>query len=349
MALLRNFALCALLSAGAPLGAPLGSECALQEAFAEADEAVSLLQRRVALGAHLGAEVAVDARLERLTKASDPSNGCRTTLLTTFFITREDPQRHWFVKPSAGYFRDFYRSVLSVPGGGVRAVVLCDALPDSITQEYSTANGTFSFVKVDLSQFEPKLGLNDLRFQLFEDHLRRNPDLGTVFMTDIRDVVVLHNPCALVERFPDRLFVGSQADDLKADTCLGRHFAEMGGKYLEWYERVQPGHFDVLSPGIIGGTRSVLLSFLPKYNAAMMDPSLVMRQAGKHRYPKCRHGGRGATVAAKRSLELVRSNMPALNYVARSEYSLGQLVTGQPLHSVFRAWENRTDVYFRHK
>jgi len=207
----------------------------------------------------------------------------------------------------------------------MKSVVLHDILDENITNTYTTRDGAVSFRKVDISGMDPIMGLNDLRFLLFEEELNKHPEWDTVFLTDIRDVVVVHNPCSLVEERPDALFVQSEKSSMKPFPYVRGKFEEMGGKYLEWYDAV-PDQTNLLSPGLIGGKRSVVLKALDGLNAVMTDPELASRKEGK-----------------------VKINFVAANYAFRTNFDSKNIVTGSPLHSEYWAYENRTDVYFRHK
>mmetsp|Transcript_41309 Transcript_41309/g.115035 ORF Transcript_41309/g.115035 Transcript_41309/m.115035 type:complete len:354 (+) Transcript_41309:44-1105(+) len=258
----------------------------------------------------------------------DHSSTCETVFLTTLLSTRDDPQRHVAIQPNFTYIEAYWRSILSLPGGRAKAVVLHDSMPEEFTKKYTMPDGTFSFVKVDLSHVDPLMGLNDLRYQLFEEEVKKHPEWDNIFMTDGQDVVVLHNPCALVEQHPEKVFAHSQeGQTLKSYTWMKEKFEQMGGKYYDWYAKAKEDPaMTVMNAGILGGARPVVLKALAKLNAAILDPNLVRRKEGH---------------------QLI-SNMAAFNYVLRQDFA-GDIVTGFPLHSKWFEWSNRTDVYFWHK
>jgi len=257
---------------------------------------------------------------------ADRDLSCETVLLTNVFGTRKDPQGKLHAPPDFSYFERYYRSVLSVPGGRVKAVVLHDFLTEDVTSNYTTKDGSMSFVKVDISGLDPLMGLNDLRFQLFDEQIKKHPEWETVFITDISDVVVVHNPCGFVEKQPERIFSGSQRVALKPYPYMNGKFEELGGKYLEWYDSLVDYKRTLMNAGILGGKRSVVLKALSALNAVLLDPELSSRKQKTD----------------------VTVNMAAFNYALHSNFE-GHMVTGFPLHSKFWNYENRTDVYFRHK
>mmetsp|Transcript_174702 Transcript_174702/g.560295 ORF Transcript_174702/g.560295 Transcript_174702/m.560295 type:complete len:391 (-) Transcript_174702:49-1221(-) len=293
-------------------------------------------QKRVASVNKKSAEAAArsTARAEERHKAGvqlllrDHNATCKTVILSDFITGRKDWQRNRHIKPSLEYFEKFYESVLSVPGNGVKAVVLHDGLPKNITDKYTTDDRAFSFVRVNLTNFQGSLGVNDLRFVLFHDMIEQHPEWDTVFMTDLSDVAVRHNPCHLVALGPSKLYLGREGGPLALNPWMGLRFKDMGGKYLKWYRRQRLGSGRIQNAGIIGGRRELLLGFLTKMVAVMSDPELAVRRRGRE----------------------VNVNMAALNWVVHNLYRGHEIFSGIPLHSRYKGGEdNRSDVYFIHK
>eukprot|EP00429_Kryptoperidinium_foliaceum_P018701 CAMPEP_0176038796 /NCGR_PEP_ID=MMETSP0120_2-20121206/19229_1 /TAXON_ID=160619 /ORGANISM="Kryptoperidinium foliaceum, Strain CCMP 1326" /LENGTH=354 /DNA_ID=CAMNT_0017372191 /DNA_START=65 /DNA_END=1129 /DNA_ORIENTATION=+ len=267
----------------------------------------------------------VDLDLEMLVE--DHSQACHTVFLTNVFTTRADPQGKRKGMPDFTYFERYYRSMLSLPSGRASALILYDYLPEELVSNYTTGDGTVSFLKVDVSHIDKLMGLNDLRFLVFEEQVKKHPEWETIFLTDIRDVMAIHNPCFFVNRNPDKLFVGSQPNNLKPYKWALRQFAMAGGKYLDWYNSQPDDDVVELNAGLLGGKRPMILSVLRKINEMLMDPEL---------------GGR-------KNHTNVTVNMAAVNYACYQGFGKEKVVTGSPLHSEFRSFENRTNVYFWHK
>mmetsp|Transcript_117158 Transcript_117158/g.338721 ORF Transcript_117158/g.338721 Transcript_117158/m.338721 type:complete len:344 (-) Transcript_117158:84-1115(-) len=257
----------------------------------------------------------------------DHNQTCTTVFLTNVFTTRADPQGKRKGIPDFTYFERYYRSIMAIPSGRAQAVVLYDYLPEDLIRNYSVGDKALTFKKVDVSKIDKLMGLNDLRFLLFEDEVKAHPEWGTIFMTDIRDVMAIHNPCSFVDRHPDKLYVGSQPNNMKPYKWMLRQFDMAGGKYLEWYNSQPDDDRLELNAGLLGGKRPMILQVLRKINAMLMDPEL---------------GGR-------KNQTNVTVNMAAVNYACYEGFGIERVVTGAPLHSEFRAFENRTDVYFWHK
>jgi len=267
----------------------------------------------------------------------DHRSTCSAVLLTTFLSSKPDPIRGGHIPLTRSYIERYYRSVLAIPGGRARAVVLHDNLPENVTGPMTMPDGSFSFVKVDVSGIDPLLSPNDLRYLLFQEQVAQHPEWSTVFMTDGRDVTVMHNPCVLVERHPEKVFIQSEEGiPLAMSKFVGFGFTGLGGKYKEWFEQLGSGRDpsrEVLNPGIVGGSRTVVLDFLAKFRAVFLDPEMALRKNAD---------------VFETAGNVINVNMAVANYVVYKDLA-ASIQTGLPLHSRWSLHENRTDVYFTHK
>jgi len=263
---------------------------------------------------------------------SDHTGACTTTILTDVLTTKGNWQNgHQHVDANAEYFGKFYRSVLSIPGGRVHAIILHDSLPDEVVQNYTTADGSIEFVKVNPSHYESLLGVNDVRWPMIRDELRKRPDLNVVFMTDISDVQVKRNPCDLVLQSPHKLHVGSEksGNSDQRNKWIESRFQDMGGKYKDWLDTVEDHHIEPFyNAGLVGGTRDEVIAFAERMSEVIGDPELTAKVDGKE----------------------INVNMGALMYILHAERDASAIFTGEPLHSNFKQYEDgRNDVYFIHK
>jgi len=302
----------------APHVADGSSMLQLQRARGEAGSGESRDDRRPPSG---GSDLDLSILLD------EHSEACHTVYLTNVFTTRPDPQGKRKGVPDFTYFERYYRSILSLPTGRASAVILYDSLPEDLVRNYSTGDDVLSFRKVDISKLDPLMGLNDLRFLVFEEEVKKHPEWSTIFMTDIRDVLAIHNPCMFVKRHPEKIFVGSQPNSLKPYWVAAKQFGRAGGKYLAWYTAQPDDAVPELNAGLIGGRRPVVLKVLSKIIEVLLDPETTGRKERTN----------------------VTINMPAVNYGIYTNFGMKMIVTGRPLHSEFRGYENRTDVYFWHK
>ncbi len=197
----------------------------------------------------------------------------------------------------------------SVNATGLKGVVLHDGLPESVVSEASTKNIRFE-----------KCGASNLPI-LYHRHFAAMEYISTltdpyVIITDIADVAFRRDPFELIhaKASETRLFIGSELKTLGKTRCLMNDMVEQYQK-TEFCQRM------VVNPGIVGGTVSQVLSFL----------RLV-----------------AAEIETLRS-SLIASDMAMINMVFHRNYSLGEVVTGMPLHSRFRKWEYSTAAAIIHK
>jgi len=209
----------------------------------------------------------------------DLSSSCSTVFLSAWLDLGKN-----FVHNSTrsvqdfSYIEKYYRSILALRGSGVRSVIIHNNLSTSFTDAYSTSDGAVSFAKADLSKMNKALHPVEWRLVLMFEQIRKHPDWDTVFLTDINDVIVHHNPCHFVDRQPGKVFV--QIESWAYGQWLPNHYYQsLGGKYLDWY-MAQPHDYSMrlLNAGVFGGKRGVVHTLADKFEAALLDPNLAIRQ-----------------------------------------------------------------------
>jgi hypothetical protein len=152
---------------------------------------------------------------------------------------------------------------------------------------------------------------NDARFIMFRDYLLERPHIKGVFMTDLFDVTV-----NLVPQFDwdlNLLYVSNEGLQWTNSRWAVSMFKKCSGF------RGLLGK-TIFNPGVWGGNREVVLEVLN----AMIDIFDKIDVAEKN------------------------CNMLVFNEVIH-RYSSMQIVTGYPLHSRFRSYDNGSDAYFIHK
>lgn len=266
---------------------------------------------------------AVPLHCKRIKESCD----CRSVILAAFLTGLTDPQRGYYTTPHLQYMRQFCLSLLNhtrQPDSGIEAVVLHNELDKAFVRRHTRNGGgsSISFLKVDLTKYPPG-SPNDVRFFIYRDLLLEHPEWDTVFLTDLSDVSVRHNPCQIVFcSGPEYLYVGSETKLFRPSWFIERSFESIGGRYLRWYKR-RPRNAELnLNTGVIGGKHQVLFAFLNELVATLSTT----------------HKG-------------MAYDMAALNWVLRTKYNkTADVITGFPLHSEFKMFEEgRGDVYFVHK
>ena len=124
-------------------------------------------------------------------------------------------------------------------------------------------------MRVDLSR-HPRQSLNDARFAVMLAHLRANPRLERVWMTDARDVWVMADPLApLVD---GRIYAGHNLEPILTPGTPAVRNARMKDA-PEWCRPLLRRHRDApyLNAGLLGGHRTPFLRFLERVVATLAE------------------------------------------------------------------------------
>jgi len=190
------------------------------------------------------------------------------------------------------------------------------------------------FVEVDISRSTHSL--NDTRFFLFRDFLKKHPEIKSAFMTDGNDVKVVQSPFPHIN--DDKLYIGSETASISSDGRLRRlplnHWIGRTIKKDDAEMMLEKSKDNkLLNAGILGGNRDLVLQFLGR----------ITEFIGKY--------STGNTTPSDWNEPVVNRNvnMAGFNLVA-IKYFNDKIVYGAPIHSVFHKKQNdRKDVWFVHK
>lgn len=222
----------------------------------------NLLQ--VARKPHLTLPIEEDPLLAATPLVDDHSITCHAVFLTAVLSTKSDLG---CAQPGAAFFDKYMRFISKIPGGRVKAVILHDALPENVTGRLAQAEGPLSFVKVNVTSFDPRVSLDDLLFLLYEEQVKQHLEWSTVFMSNEHDVKAFQNPCVLVGRHPDKAFVHSQKRSTLAQGSWTVGISTtLGGEHYG---------------GFIGGGRLVVLDMLAKLRVVILDPEKALTTEGR--------------------------------------------------------------------
>ncbi|CAE7948194.1 GATL10 [Symbiodinium sp. KB8] len=248
------------------------------------------------------------------------SADCGLMILTSYFTTKKDWQRGKYVKPTFSKIQKLYQTAVT---NGLSVSVLYDVLPQEFLDAY--ASERFRFVQVNLTQFDKRYGVNDVRYFFFERLVQQNRDWKYIFIVDAFDVRSGMNPCTGMQ--PGKIYVGGEQDRLKKHPWMKARFQKMGGKYNQWYTTKVTDKLKILNCGLTGGQRDMMLKLLSRMVQVLQDPALAIRQKN----------------------EDINLNMAALNYILYVEFD-GKFQYGPPVHSAYKRFENkRKDVWWVHK
>lgn len=240
---------------------------------------------------------------------------CATLLTGVYDVNRNEllPNNDFTI------VRKWYDSVVRL---GLRGIIFHNSFSDKTVVAHE--NNHVSFVRV---AYDGRLNANVFRYLVYQDFLARHADkIAGLFVTDIADVEVLHNPFAqpLFQENPTSLFCGDEAVVLDNEwmNAHSTHLRNVIPAFGE-YEK-NNAHQVLLNCGIIGGT-------------AITMAELMTRLTTIHR---------AHTISNQTPYTL---DMGAFNFVARTAFA-ARLIYGAPVNTRFKGYEeSRMDCWFRHK
>jgi hypothetical protein len=231
-------------------------------------------------------------------------------VLTTYLSRKGDPQLKRRYYPNR---KD--RMAMWYPGierlGNI-GVIFHDELDDNFMSWYPCVE----FVKVGDYLYSS----NDGRFIMFRDYLLEHPEVTDVWMTDLFDVRVNSLP-----ELGDKLMV-------MTEPVINPRSGETGlwSRDRRWVRailrRIGQDGTDILdkpmfNPGVWGGKRELVLPVLEE----------MVKKFDEYK------------------VEETNANMFVFSQVLYNIVGMENIITGCPLHSEFKKYEDRTDCSFNHK
>tara|TARA_Y100001970_G_scaffold186363_1_gene226664 strand:+ start:8407 stop:9213 length:807 start_codon:yes stop_codon:yes gene_type:complete len=239
-------------------------------------------------------------------------NNKYNVIMTTYFFNNKDPQRN---KTAPGndikYIKSWYESIKKL---GLNGIVFHDGLSNDFIKKYQTNKIKFEYVNPKSFKYS----LNDQRFVIYLDYLKKHPEIEKVFMTDGNDVKVVQDPFKYIKKA--KYYVGSEEKTIGNSKWILHKFKILNksNKYNSYFKENR-----LLNAGILGGGCDNIIKMLHKMRDIFNDYDESMLKSNL--------------------------NMVVFNYVLY-KYFPNNIVTRPPIHSLFKKYENnRKDVWFIHK
>lgn len=195
---------------------------------------------------------------------------------------------------------------------GIKVIVFHDCFEKKTIEKYSSS--LLEFVRPRENILSSPLSTNDFRFLVYCDYLQEH-FFDNVFLLDASDIIVKKNPFKFVEK--NKIYTGRATRD-RTDQIKW-----MLDKFHFLYVDYPYSTRLLLNAGIMGGAYDKILTIL---------------QAMKQEFlrPRCYNKN--------------NNNMLVFNKIIYDLVDQESIVTGEPVCSVFGAYENdREDVWFIHK
>ncbi len=166
-------------------------------------------------------------------------------ILSAYFNTREDPQRHITWKGNDfSIISGWYQGVKRL---GLNAIIFHDHCNEKFITKYSSD-------KINFKYYEPQENLLNARFRCFYDWLKES-EVDKVFCLDINDVAIFHNPFNLIKDLIWKIYCGSEEMKIAISGYVVNDFKDSYGEIF------YPDN-KILNCGIIGGYKEVILFVL---------------------------------------------------------------------------------------
>ena len=253
-------------------------------------------------------------------------------VITTWFTQKKDPQllRQNESVVSFEYIAAWYKSVEQLD---LNAIIFFDSLPGAFIEQYSTDKIQFrKYISGEYSIYEERWMAGYL--------FLKKTKVPAVFFTDISDVVIRMNPFTL-DLSGDVLYIG------RDDSTRLWHSKWMLREIKNYSKDAKlnfPRNFiymPMYNAGILGGNCNVLLHLL----------GCIVILTGKTKTANHKDMTLfNYVIYAERNPPLKASlKEPAVTAPHHDDARNNIIFSGYPLHSAFRKYENRMDVFFSHK
>jgi len=170
-------------------------------------------------------------------------------ILTTYLTGKPDPQRSMTWKPDDKNVVDVW--IKSLTRQGLHGIIFHDSLTEDFCARWANRNVSFHHI-----QWNTPWTAAEERVRIYRDWLRDNP-CDKVLTTDLSDVEFYRDPFELMTD-PDKLYIGSEPILIGTDKWMVDRMTATYGE-APFQDRF------ILNPGICGGSRARMLTFLDQW------------------------------------------------------------------------------------
>ena len=191
------------------------------------------------------------------------SKQTKDIVVSSYFTTKRNAQYPIeFINNNYYFMENWFKNIYKMD---LHMMVLHDDLSQHFTSTFEKNYPKADFVKIkDFYDYRP----NDRRFLGYYEYILGHPEIRSILMTDMRDVVIQNNPFEAMKVVGDYAYVGvdrpfkesvSVSDMLFVfRRCFGKD-----NHVLDYHNEIQLLGF--LNAGTIGGSRHVMLAFLTRF------------------------------------------------------------------------------------
>ncbi len=233
-------------------------------------------------------------------------------IISYYFTTSTDPQGRPPVKKSdPEYIMNWYKSV-------VRHGLKCVLFHDGLSEEFVSFFWGIRFIQVP--PVPEKMQLHDYHWTVSHNYLLRHDEIENVFFTDCPDCEVINNPFIQPGYNSEALYCGDEPELICNSRWMQCCINNPELIKLDGFTDVFHSNRPLYNGGVLGGSRGKVLYFTAKISELV--------EMVKFR-PNDWTG-----------------DMALYNYILHRYFNP---VHGFPVNSVFKGYEDRSDVWFKHK
>ncbi len=176
----------------------------------------------------------------------------KRVLFSTYFTHNKQ-----FVRPYRENSFQFVKGfVVTAKKYNAHIVLYYDQIDPSYKKRLLTFYPNIEFIQY-IGNFYSRT-INDARFFIMYDYLKKHPEIDRIILQDLRDGVYLTDPFEVMELAGDYLYVGKDISFRREFCAPGYDLCEKKHKYLFTHPRPYP----MLNAGTLGGTRHMVIGFL---------------------------------------------------------------------------------------
>ena len=173
----------------------------------------------------------------------------KSICLSCYLTERKDPQRGKFWEPNnSAVVKGWIESVERL---GLTGLIFHDNLSDQFIEDWASANVQFKKIA-----WKTPWTAAEERVRIYFDWLRENPEYVKIMTTDLSDVEFYRDPFPLMSD-PDELYLMIEGWSI-GRSCLKTWMRSNYGEVLYSDELI-------CNPGVLGGARNMMLSFLERW------------------------------------------------------------------------------------
>jgi hypothetical protein len=232
-------------------------------------------------------------------------------IISSYFVSAIDMQRDAFaIVDEPSNINPWYESLVR---NNCKGIIVHDGLSEVFMSFYPEV----IFIQIPI--IPTKYTLYDYRWVVY-GRLMENLKAENIFFTDLFDVEIINNPFIQKEYHNSNLYCGSERQYLSRNTWIQKALLIDELQRLPGFEKIFASNNILYNCGLVGGGFQIVQKFVNEL--VTLINKLEQRKLD-------------TTV-----------DMALCNYILHRKY---QPITGWPIHSVFKMFENRKDIWFKHK